>query len=157
VKAVLSIPIAAAILCCANIAAADPWGCKVFDAIRDIDCPPHPDYVLKRVYFFCGENPRSQFRRASGDCRREGIAFNLRKFSYHGLPAVTWNVEGRKSRAVLATGCYIGLTKSISFCTFIALAGCRMGLSVGCSAADVGCAATGAVVEGIIRVCVLEV
>jgi|RhiMetdeSRZDD1v2_1073273.scaffolds.fasta_scaffold524985_2 hypothetical protein len=106
VKAVLSIPIAAAILCCANIAAADPWGCKVFDAIRDIDCPPHPDYVLKRVYFFCGENPRSQFRRASGDCRREGIAFNLRKFSYHGLPAVTWNIEGRKSRAVLATGCY---------------------------------------------------
>src|SRR5262245_32429950 len=90
----------------AGASAALAWGCKLFDGAPDYSCPPHPDYVTKRVNFFCGENPRGQLRHSSGDCRREGPAFNLRRFSYRGLPAVTWNVQGRSSRATLATGCF---------------------------------------------------
>jgi hypothetical protein len=94
------------IMCIGAAGPANAWGCKVFDAITDRDCPPHPDYVAKRVNFFCGENPRHQFLAAAGDCRREGIAYDLRKFTFKGLPAVRWNVKGRKSRATLATGCF---------------------------------------------------
>jgi len=50
----------------------------------------------------------------------------------------------------------IGLTKSICFGTFVALAGCRTGLAAGRSASDVGRAATKAVVEGIIGIIALD-
>jgi phospholipid/cholesterol/gamma-HCH transport system permease protein len=63
---------------------------------------------------------------------------------------------GQLRGAVLATEFYIGLSKSVCFGAFIALAGCRMGLSAGRSAADVGLAATGAVVAGIIGVIALD-
>jgi phospholipid/cholesterol/gamma-HCH transport system permease protein len=63
---------------------------------------------------------------------------------------------GQLRGAVLPTEFYIGLSKSICFGAFIALAGCRMGLSAGRSAAEVGRAATGAVVAGIIGVIVLD-
>jgi hypothetical protein len=86
--------------------AALAWGCKLFDGVPDYTCPPHPDYVTKRINFFCGENPRHQFRHSAGDCRRDGPAFSLRQFTYRGLPAVRWNVQGRKSQATLATGCF---------------------------------------------------
>jgi len=58
--------------------------------------------------------------------------------------------------AVLPTEFYIGLTKSICFGTFIALVGCRVGLNAGRSAAEVGRAATGAVVASIIGIIVLD-
>jgi hypothetical protein len=97
---------AAALCLHAGTGTALAWGCKVFDGIMDLNCPPHPDYVMKRVSFFCGDNSRHQFNGTRGDCRRDGIAFNLRQFSYRGLPAIKWNIKGRKSRATLATGCY---------------------------------------------------
>jgi phospholipid/cholesterol/gamma-HCH transport system permease protein len=50
----------------------------------------------------------------------------------------------------------IGLAKSVCFGAFLALAGCHVGLSAGRSAADVGRAATGAVVAGIIGIIVLD-
>ena len=49
-----------------------------------------------------------------------------------------------------------GLVKSIAFGMLIALAGCRSGLRAGRSAADVGRAATGAVVTGIVGVIALD-
>ncbi|MBV8915630.1 MAG: ABC transporter permease [Acetobacteraceae bacterium] len=49
-----------------------------------------------------------------------------------------------------------GLIKSIAFGALIALAGCRIGLAAGRSAADVGRAATSAVVAGIIGVIALD-
>jgi phospholipid/cholesterol/gamma-HCH transport system permease protein len=49
-----------------------------------------------------------------------------------------------------------GLTKSIAFGALIALAACRIGLAAGRSAADVGRAATRAVVAGIIGVIALD-
>jgi phospholipid/cholesterol/gamma-HCH transport system permease protein len=50
----------------------------------------------------------------------------------------------------------IGLTKSVVFGALVALAGCHIGLSAGRSAAEVGRAATTAVVAGIIGVIALD-
>ena len=50
----------------------------------------------------------------------------------------------------------IGLTKSICFGAFVALSSCRVGLSAGRSAAEVGRAATSAVVIGIIGIIALD-
>jgi phospholipid/cholesterol/gamma-HCH transport system permease protein len=63
---------------------------------------------------------------------------------------------GQLRAAVAPTEFYIGLTKSVFFGAFIALAGCRVGLRAGRSAADVGHAATSAVVAGIIGVIALD-
>lgn len=49
-----------------------------------------------------------------------------------------------------------GLVKSVTFGILIAIAGCRAGLNAGRSAADVGSAATGAVVVGIVGTIVLD-
>jgi len=50
----------------------------------------------------------------------------------------------------------IGLAKSVVFGAFVALAGCHIGLRAGRSAADVGRAATQAVVAGIVGVIALD-
>jgi phospholipid/cholesterol/gamma-HCH transport system permease protein len=65
-------------------------------------------------------------------------------FLEHLRPALAW------------TEFAIGLAKSLCFGTFIALAGCRAELDAGRSAADVGRAATGAVVDGIIGIIALD-
>jgi phospholipid/cholesterol/gamma-HCH transport system permease protein len=58
--------------------------------------------------------------------------------------------------AVSGTQFAIGLAKSIVFGALVALAGCHIGLRAGRSAADVGRAATSAVVAGIIGVIALD-
>jgi phospholipid/cholesterol/gamma-HCH transport system permease protein len=58
--------------------------------------------------------------------------------------------------AVLPAEFLIGLTKSICFGAFIALVGCRIGLDAGRSAADVGRAATDAVVYSIIGIIAID-
>jgi len=58
--------------------------------------------------------------------------------------------------AVLARQFAIGLTKSVSFGALVALAGCHIGLQAGRSAADVGHAATTAVVAGIVGIIALD-
>jgi phospholipid/cholesterol/gamma-HCH transport system permease protein len=50
----------------------------------------------------------------------------------------------------------LGLTKSVAFGLLIAIAGCRVGMRAGRSAADVGHAATTAVVAGIVGVIALD-
>lgn len=59
-------------------------------------------------------------------------------------------------RAITATHFLIGLSKSVAFGALVALAGCHIGLRAGRSAADVGKAATSAVVAGIIGVIALD-
>lgn len=59
-------------------------------------------------------------------------------------------------RAVSHTQFLIGLTKSLAFGALIALASCHIGLRAGRSAADVGRAATSAVVAGIIGVIAVD-
>jgi len=63
---------------------------------------------------------------------------------------------GQLRQAVPPADFYIGLSKSIVFGAFIAIASCRRGLGAGRSAADVGRAATDAVVTGIIGVIALD-
>jgi phospholipid/cholesterol/gamma-HCH transport system permease protein len=63
---------------------------------------------------------------------------------------------GQLRGAVAGTQFAIGLAKSIAFGALVALAGCHIGLRAGRSAADVGRAATEAVVAGIVGVIVLD-
>jgi phospholipid/cholesterol/gamma-HCH transport system permease protein len=58
--------------------------------------------------------------------------------------------------AVTVAEVLFGLAKSIAFGALIAIAGCRVGLKAGRSAADVGRAATTAVVVGIVGVIALD-
>jgi phospholipid/cholesterol/gamma-HCH transport system permease protein len=58
--------------------------------------------------------------------------------------------------AVAGTDILLGLAKSIAFGSWIALAGCRIGLGAGRSATDVGRAATTAAVSGIVGVIALD-
>jgi len=58
--------------------------------------------------------------------------------------------------AVAGTEFAIGLVKSVAFGALVALAGCHIGLRAGRSAADVGHAATSAVVAGIVGVIALD-
>lgn len=58
--------------------------------------------------------------------------------------------------AVAGADIALGLVKSIAFGSWIALAGCRIGLSAGRSATDVGRAATTAAVSGIVGVIALD-
>jgi phospholipid/cholesterol/gamma-HCH transport system permease protein len=58
--------------------------------------------------------------------------------------------------AVAGADILLGLAKSIAFGSWIALAGCRIGLRAGRSATDVGHAATTAAVSGIVGVIALD-
>ena len=58
--------------------------------------------------------------------------------------------------AVAMTQFEIGLTKSVVFGALVALAGCYIGLNAGRSAADVGRAATSAVVAGIVGIIAID-
>lgn len=60
------------------------------------------------------------------------------------------------TRAVAGRHFWFGLGKSVAFGALVALAACRIGLAAGRSAADVGRAATSAVVAGIIGVIALD-
>lgn len=70
------------------------------------------------------------------------------------LTATAYLVESRQ--AISGTQFLFGLVKSIAFGALVALAGCHIGLKAGRSAADVGRAATSAVVAGIIGVIALD-
>ena len=59
-------------------------------------------------------------------------------------------------QAIVGTQFAIGSTKSVVFGAMVALTGCHIGLQAGRSAADVGQAATSAVVAGIIGVIALD-
>ncbi len=58
--------------------------------------------------------------------------------------------------AVTMSQVFFGLSKSVAFGLLIAITGCRIGLRAGRSAADVGRAATSAVVAGIVGVIALD-
>ncbi len=58
--------------------------------------------------------------------------------------------------AVAMSQVFFGLAKSVAFGLLIAITGCRIGLRAGRSAADVGQAATSAVVVGIVGVIMLD-
>lgn len=70
------------------------------------------------------------------------------------LTATAYLVE--TTQAIAGKQFLFGLVKSVTFGALVALAGCHIGLKAGRSAADVGRAATSAVVAGIIGVIALD-
>lgn len=70
------------------------------------------------------------------------------------LTATAYLVE--TTQAIAGKQFLFGLVKSVAFGALVALAGCHIGLKAGRSAADVGRAATSAVVAGIIGVIALD-
>ncbi len=71
-----------------------------------------------------------------------------------GITPTSFYVHARESLSVTQVG--IGLAKSLAFGSLIAVAACRIGLRAGREAADVGKAATSAVVAGIVGVIALD-
>src|SRR5258706_1908259 len=125
-------------------------GNEEIDALRALGISPHQYLVMPRVAALIAMMPVMYFYACL-----VGLAGGL-LVSVVMLDMAPTVFLGQLRAAVLATEFYIGLSKSICFGAFIALAGCRMGLSAGRSAADVGRAATGAVVAGIIGVIALD-
>jgi phospholipid/cholesterol/gamma-HCH transport system permease protein len=70
------------------------------------------------------------------------------------IPAASFVAQLRG--AVAGEDILLGLVKSVAFGSWIAIAGCRMGLKAGRSATDVGHAATTAAVSGIVGVIALD-
>jgi phospholipid/cholesterol/gamma-HCH transport system permease protein len=70
------------------------------------------------------------------------------------IPAASFVAQLRG--AVAGEDIFLGLVKSVAFGSWIAIAGCRMGLKAGRSATDVGHAATTAAVSGIVGVIALD-
>jgi phospholipid/cholesterol/gamma-HCH transport system permease protein len=125
-------------------------GNEEIDALRALGISPYHYLVVPRVTALVAMMPVMYFYACL-----VGLAGGL-LVSVAMLDMSPTVFLGQLRGAVLPTEFYIGLSKSICFGAFIALAGCRMGLSAGRSAADVGLAATGAVVAGIIGVIALD-
>jgi phospholipid/cholesterol/gamma-HCH transport system permease protein len=125
-------------------------GNEEIDALRTLGISPYHYLVVPRVAALVAMMPVMYFYACF-----VGMAGGL-LVSVAMLDMSPTVFLGQLRAAVQPTEFYIGLTKSVCFGAFIALAGCRMGLSAGRSAADVGRAATGAVVVGIIGIIALD-
>jgi phospholipid/cholesterol/gamma-HCH transport system permease protein len=125
-------------------------GNEEIDALRALGISSHHYLVMPRVAALVAMMPVMYFYACL-----VGLAGGL-LVSVVMLDMAPTVFLGQLRAAVAPTEFYIGLTKSVCFGVFIALAGCRVGLRAGRSAADVGRAATGAVVAGIIGVIVLD-
>jgi phospholipid/cholesterol/gamma-HCH transport system permease protein len=132
----------------AQIAAME--GNEEIDALRVFGIPPYQYLVLPRITALVAMMPLLYFYACLvglvGGLLVSSTMLNMSPTVFLGQLRVS----------VLPTEFYIGLTKSICFGAFIALASCRIGLSAGRSAADVGRAATGAVVVSIIGIIALD-
>jgi len=125
-------------------------GNEEIDALRTFGIPPYQYLVLPRIAALVAMMPLLYFYACLvglvGGLLVSSIMLNMSPTVFLGQLRVS----------VFPTEFYIGLTKSICFGAFIALESCRMGLSAGRSAADVGRAATGAVVVSIIGIIALD-
>jgi phospholipid/cholesterol/gamma-HCH transport system permease protein len=132
----------------AQIAAME--GNEEIDALRVFGIPPYQYLVLPRITALVAMMPLLYFYACLvglvGGLLVSSTMLNMSPTVFLGQLRVS----------VLPAEFYIGLTKSICFGAFIALASCRIGLSAGRSAADVGRAATGAVVVSIIGIIALD-
>jgi phospholipid/cholesterol/gamma-HCH transport system permease protein len=125
-------------------------GNEEIDALRVLGISPFQYLVFPRIVALVAMMPVLYFYACV-----VGLAGGLMvSFAVLGVPAALLLHELRS--AVNAVQFEIGLTKCICFGAFLALASCRVGLNAGRSAAEVGRAATGAVVIGIIGVIALD-
>jgi len=125
-------------------------GNEEIDALRVFGIPPFQYLVFPRIVALVAMMPVLYFYACL-----VGLAGGLAvSFAVLNLSSTTLFHE--LGSAVQPVQIEIGLTKSICFGAFIALSSCRVGLSAGRSAAEVGRAATGAVVIGIIGIIALD-
>jgi phospholipid/cholesterol/gamma-HCH transport system permease protein len=125
-------------------------GNEEIDALRVLGISPFQYLVFPRIIALVAMMPLLYFYACL-----VGVAGGLTvSFVVLDVPAALLLHELRS--AVNSVQFEIGLIKCICFGAFLALASCRVGLSAGRSAAEVGRAATGAVVIGIIGVIALD-
>jgi phospholipid/cholesterol/gamma-HCH transport system permease protein len=125
-------------------------GNEEIDALRTFGIPPFDFLVLPRIVALVTMMPLLYLY---------GCAFGLLGGYLVGVATLdvtssAFLVELRD--AVAGREFAIGAIKSVTFGALVALAGCNIGLRAGRSAADVGRAATSAVVAGIIGVIALD-
>lgn len=125
-------------------------GNEEIDALRALGIPVHDYLVLPRVVALVAMMPLL-YLYACALGIFGGLVVGVATLDI--APAVY--LEGTR-RFLGGTQFAFGLCKSFAFGALIALAGCHIGLRAGRSAAEVGRAATGAVVAGIIGVIALD-
>jgi phospholipid/cholesterol/gamma-HCH transport system permease protein len=125
-------------------------GNEEIDALRTLGIPVHEYLVMPRVAALVAMMPFLYLYA----CAVSLLGGLLVAVASLDLSFAAYVEETR--RAILAKQFVIGLTKSVVFGMLIALAGCHIGLRAGRSAADVGQAATRAVVVGIIGIIALD-
>lgn len=125
-------------------------GNEEIDALRALGISPHDYLVVPRVAALVAMMPIMYFYACL-----VGLAGGLLVSSLM-LDMAPRVFLGQLRGGIGPAEFYIGLTKSVCFGAYIALAGCRLGLSAGRSAADVGRAATSAVVACIIGIIALD-
>jgi phospholipid/cholesterol/gamma-HCH transport system permease protein len=125
-------------------------GNEEIDALRVLGIPVHDYLVLPRVLALVAMMPLL-YLYACAIGLLGGLAVGMATLD---ITPLAYLEETR--RAVAGRQFLFGLTKSLAFGALVALAGCHIGLKAGRSAADVGRAATSAVVAGIIGVIALD-
>jgi phospholipid/cholesterol/gamma-HCH transport system permease protein len=125
-------------------------GNEEIDALTALGIPIHDFLVLPRVAALVSMMPLLYlYACAAGLFGGFVVSIALLDLT----PAAFW---GQIQAAIAGRQFAIGLVKSVAFGALLALAGCRIGLKAGRSAADVGRAATTAVVAGIVGVIALD-
>jgi phospholipid/cholesterol/gamma-HCH transport system permease protein len=125
-------------------------GNEEIDALKVLGIPVYDYLVLPRIVALVAMMPLL-YLYASAMGLLGGLVVGMATLD---LTATAYLQETRQ--AISGTQFAFGLTKSIAFGALVVLAGCYIGLRAGRSAADVGRAATSAVVAGIIGVIALD-
>jgi phospholipid/cholesterol/gamma-HCH transport system permease protein len=125
-------------------------GNEEIDALRVIGIPVNDYLILPRLLALTGMMPLLYlYGCAVGIFGGFVVAVSMLNLSPQGFVDEIF-------RAVAGRQLVFGLVKSVAFGALIAIVGCRAGLRAGRSAADVGQAATKAVVAGIVGVIALD-
>ncbi len=125
-------------------------GNEEIDALRAIGIPLHDYLILPRILALTATMPLLYlFGCATGIFGGFAVSVAMLNLSPEAFLAQT-------RASIPMSQLFFGLVKSVAFGLLIAIAGCRCGLKAGRGAADVGTAATDAVVIGIVGVITLD-
>ena len=125
-------------------------GNEEIDALQVLGIPPYQYLVVPRIAALVAMMPLLYFY----GCLVGLAGGMLVSLAMTGMSPVAFIDQLRV--ALLPKEFYLGLMKSICFGAFVALSSCRVGLQAGRSAAEVGRAATSAVVAGIVGIIALD-
>ncbi len=125
-------------------------GAEEIDALRAIGIPIQDYLILPRILALTAMMPLL-YLYGSAIGMLGGLAVSVTMLQLTAASFITELLNG-----VSESQFVFGLVKSTCFGALVALAGCRIGLKAGRSAADVGAAATSAVVTGIVGIIALD-